>query len=191
MSEGPPVIIGDAPERKESGSYELALDAARLLHQSGVEDPFDAEDPRVLNGLSALEDWYHAQDLHMGGVGTPEKARNIVKAARIFLDAGFAGEAIAQAAMEKIQDEYATAQNEGSKEAMLVLGTALKEMEKEKMRELFDAKLLEAEAYVTQGKPRDAVGVLTLAQFDPRFKRLSEPVRSAFIRRRDEIKAGL
>lgn len=183
----------------EPGSYEHALEAVRALKADGIRNPLDSEDPAVLDRLDALEQWYYARGLNMAGVETVEKAQDLVRAARVFLDGGYTGKRFMKAAIEKLQDEHTAAMREGNAEAAAVIGAALDELEgqlgrsdpKEKMPAILAAKVEEAMAFAEQGKARDAAVVLTLALIDPRFKRLPKAELARIQELRDAYKARM
>lgn len=200
MSERPPETQVAPVEKNEQlpPTYEKALDAVRMLKVAGVENPFDAEDPRVVDGLLPLEEWYQSKNLHMRGVGSAEKASDIIKATLIFIEGGFDGTAQLRAALEKLNDEHADAmREEGSEEAVRLLRGAIEAIEeklgarnpKEKAPAILEAKLEEAAELVAQGKGVQAVGVLTFALFDPRFKRLPKAQLARIEEMRDRYKA--
>ena len=196
MSERIPQPLSES--ERAPATYERALDAVRLLKASGVENPFDDEDERVIQTLAPLEEWYRERNLHMRGVGSVEKAADLIRAARIFIDAGYDAERFYKAAQEKLNDEHADAlREEGNEEAVRLLRNALDAIEavlgtrdpKERVPAIVAAKLTEATRLAEQGKKADAVGILSLALIDPRFKRLSPDILAKVKELRDTIKA--
>ena len=95
------------PVEREPVSYEVALAAARAVREKNVENPFDLEpeDPVVQKALEVIERWESDAGLVSVGVGTVEKAQGLVKAASIWLDAGYVGEHIARGAVDRLTDE--------------------------------------------------------------------------------------
>ncbi|MCC6405244.1 MAG: hypothetical protein IT405_02550 [Candidatus Yanofskybacteria bacterium] len=194
MSEHPPQPSAVSGEQ-EPASYERALDAVRAMRANGVSDPFDDEDERVLRGLELFEQWYHERGLHMRGIATPEKAVDIIRATRVFLDAGYTGKPFVDAALEKLRDEFADAQQEGVVGVADAIGNAIDVLEaalpperKERPADILATKMEEARRAADTGKARDAVGILSLALIDPRFKRLPKAVLATAQALRDELK---
>ena len=118
------------PER-EPVSYEQALAAAQSLRARNVPDPLnlEPEDPETQAVLDIIEDWESAAGLGPPGVGTVEKAQNIVRAAKIWLDAGYAEPDIFEDAMRRLIDEHATALREGNEEVTGILADAIADLE--------------------------------------------------------------
>lgn len=197
MSESIPQNLEPRLER-EPISYERVLEAARGLKAEGIRDYHSESIPHAVYVQDLLDDWKSDADLIEVGIETADKARNIVRCARIWIDAGFSGLKPSRDAMEYLSDEYAMALNRGdSVEVLGILKSALESLERslgqknpsEKMPAKLAAKMREAEEFVGAGRITDAVGVLTLALFDPRFKRISPQILEGVRHVRDSYKA--
>lgn len=184
--EGPPA----PPEKKEQkpGSYEHALELFQQLREEGVKNPLNPDNPKVQEALDALDEYERQTGIGdmTSGIATIERAREMVRAARIFLDAGFDGKQVTKDAKERMDDLYAYAQRESNPEITAYVSEELEKLEpKSQVERAVEAKLKEAAA---ASKPSDAVGVLTCVLFDPRFKRAGDELRARLTRARDEYK---
>lgn len=182
--EGPPV----PPEKKEKepGSYEHALELFKQLKEEGLKNPLDLENPKVQEAQDALEEWERKAGLLDAGVNGLERAKELVRAARIFLDAGFTGKATRADAKECLDNLYAFALREDDPEVVAYIGGEVEKLEpKSKLDQIIGEKLAEAAATT----PVNAVGILTCALFDSRFKRMSVEQRQTIERARDSYKA--
>ncbi len=182
--EGPPV----PPEKREQepDSYERALELFRQLKEEGLKNPLNLENPKVQKAQDALEEWERNAGLLDVGIGGMERAKELVRAARIFLDAGFVGKATRADAKERLDDLYAFALRENDFEVIAYIGDEVEKLEpKSKLDQMIGEKLAEAAA----ATPVNAVGILTCMLFDPRFKRMSAEQRQAIEQARDSYKA--
>ena len=170
--EGPPA----PPEKKEHapGSYEFALELFKHLKQEGLKNPFDLDDLKVQGAQDALDEWERATGLNMGGVGDIDRARQLVRSARILLDAGFTGKAVQADALERLNDLLVFARREGNQAVTEYLEAEVERFEpKSGFEKLLSAKLAEATAM----EPTDAIGTLTGFLFSPQAKRMSPEQR--------------
>jgi len=175
------------PEQKEQGpgSYEYALERFRRLKDRGRKEPFDSEDPEALDAIAALDAWEAKSGAAMQTIGGMEGAKLKVKAIRVPLEAGFTGKAVKADIKERLDDLYAQALNEKDPEVIAYVASELEQFEpKSAAEKAVEAKLAEA----ASAKPVDAVGILTLALFDPRFKRMGAALRQRLEQVRDEYK---
>ena len=128
-------------------------------------------------------------------VGSVEKANDIVRCARLWIDAGYTAPKFRRAAIETLGDEHAVALAEGSEDVTKVLADALTAIEsglsdkKEMVPAIASEKISEALRLAQEGRAKDAIGILTLAIFDPRIKRLPKSIRDQIVQLRDKIKA--
>jgi hypothetical protein len=186
------------PER-EPVSYKRVLEAAKALNAAGV-DPLVGEEQRSnrLQEAWDLKDRWEAENqLGMRGIGTPEKAANIVRAANIWIDAGYSQSKVLRDAMEHLADEHADALRESNEETIKILREAMEAVEnklaaknpKEKASAKLQAYLDEAQRYAAAGKNMEAVQTLTSALFHPELKRvLTEEKKKEIRDLREEIK---
>ncbi|MCC6934564.1 MAG: hypothetical protein IT406_02675 [Candidatus Yanofskybacteria bacterium] len=173
---------------KEPGSYEYVLGLFQQLHSEGTKNPLDVDDPKVQEAQDALDEWERREGLVEGGVGTFERARLLVRSARMFLEAGFTGKEMRADCRERLDDLFADAQREGNAEVIAFLAGELESLEpKSRVERMIDAKLAEAVA----ARPIDAVGILSLALIDPRFKRMSVELRTRIEQAREAYKANI
>lgn len=182
--EGPPI----PPEKKEQGpsGYERALELFTQLKEEGLKNPLDLESPKVKEAQDALEEWERQSGLLDVGIGGIERAKLLVRAARIFLDAGFTGKATRADAKERLDDLYAFALREDDSEVIAYIGSEVEKLEpKSKLDQMIGEKLAEAAATT----PMNAVGILACLLFDPRFKRMTVEQRQTIEQARDSYKA--
>lgn len=177
-----------SPEKKEEepGSYEHVLKLFKTLREEGLRNPLDAEHPKVREVQDALDEWERSAGLVDAGIGDMERAKKLVLAARILLDAGFAGKSVQADAKERLHDLYAVALRENDAEVIAYIGGEVEKLEpRNKLDRMIEGKLAEA-AVATR---TDAVGILTCALFDPRFKRMTAEQRRTIEQARDGYKA--
>ena len=207
-SEAEHPTLPPAKQEHEPTLYEKALEAARAVHGAGIKevigpdegDEGDEEaDPRVKEANAAIALWESERGLGMRGVGTMEKAVDLVKAATIWIDAGYADPQFLRDALERLNNEYADALREGNEEITQFLKTAIEGIEarpasqnpKEKLSAKVEARLEEARQLEADGRGLKAVFELTLALMDPDFKRMTADQRNQIRSSRDDIKARL
>ncbi|MEK7638038.1 MAG: hypothetical protein AAB375_01250 [Patescibacteria group bacterium] len=183
--EGPPI----PPEKKETelGSYENALELFKKLKEEGINNPLDLENPKVQEAQDALNEYeQQAGIVNMtSGIGSIERAQELVRAARIILDAGFSGKATRADAKGGLDDLYAFALRENDPEVIAYISGEIERLEpKSKLDQMIGSKLAEAAA----AAPTSAVGILTCLLFDPRFKRMSSEQRRAVELARDSYR---
>ncbi len=203
MSEKPPGSSQQPPEpspERKPISYEQALEAAKTLRAAGEKRPLSGEyeNPRIQAAWDTVDQWEAENGLRERGVGTVERAENIVRAAMMWVDAGYAELDILSNALERLNDEHADALREGNEEVIKILRDAIDGIEhklaasnpKEKTSIKIEAKYDEAKELIAQGKLLSAIGTLHGALIDPRFKgRINDEQRDRFTRLRDETRA--
>ena len=193
-SEGPQQP-GEQAERQPV-TFEGILGEARRMKESKVKgDPLDPESPQFEALQRTIDAWRVEHGLHLAGVGSVEKANDIVRCARLWIDAGYTAPKFRRAAIETLGDEHAVALAEGSEDVTKVLADALTAIEsglsdkKEMVPAIASEKISEALRLAQEGRAKDAIGILTLAIFDPRIKRLPKSIRDQIVQLRDKIKA--
>lgn len=190
------------PER-EPVSYEKLLEAAKALNAAKV-DPLVGEEQRSrrLQEVWDLKDSWEAEN-HMSLrpgthiAGTPERAADMVRAANIWIDAGYSTPKFLKDAMERLADEHADALREGNEEVIKILADAMGTIEgklaaknpKEKASAKLQKYLDEAQEHAEAGRNMEAVQTLTSALFHPELKRvLTEEKKKEIRDLREEIK---
>ena len=192
------------PDQKPIIAYEQALSAAKVLFAAGIEDPISGEyeDPRIQAAWDNIQNWEFQRGLHMRGVGTSEKARNIVLAATIWLVAGYRSPHVLEDALERLTDELKDARREGNEEVVEILSSARDDVRRkiaadnpkqntpERMaKKLFMNKIEEARREVIDRKPWGAIGVLHGMLNDPRLEGvMTEDRRRQIIIQREDIR---
>ncbi len=192
------------PEQEPTLTYEQALSGAKILYEAGVENPISGEheDPRIQAAWDDIQKWERQRGLHMRGVGTPEKARDIVLAATIWLSAGYRDARILEDALDRLTDELKDARREGNKEVIGILSRAQRDVRRrmsadnpkhntpERMAEqLFRDKIEEARREVLDEKPWGAIGVLHGMLTDPRLEEvMTEARRQQIVAQREDIR---
>jgi hypothetical protein len=167
------------PER-EPASYEKALEAAKFLRACDVdlsEDLARHEDPAVRAAHDAIDDWMFSSGVRVAGIGTVKKARDIVLAASLYLEAGYPSSQCVLDAEDLLKVALAEASQEGNQEIIQILAAAAGDIEQRfvspgererKMTELqqrFEA----GQQLAAKGKCIDALGVLSGILTDPFF----------------------
>lgn len=141
------------PSEREPVSYEQAKAAAKALFDAKVKNPTTGEykDPQVQAAWDKVNDWRRESNLHIRGVGTVEKARNIVRSANIWLEAGYKAPVAVRATLEILNDEYADALRGGDQEIIDIIGDAIgrteqKLLPQEKAKVKLEKELAKAES---------------------------------------------
>ncbi len=201
MSEVPPTTPPPVVPRleREPVTYERVLETMRALKSAGIKKPLGSEDPRAIEANDLLEEWRLSRGLHMRGIGSVEKASDIIRGALVWIEAGYNSTQDLKNAIEALSDEHADALREGNEGITNMFKSALDALDKQIGQHLFTEKLPaqivkkleEAQEAALKGRTVDAVGILTMALFDPRFKRLPPDVLTQIRELRDSYKAAM
>jgi len=182
-------ISGFKPE-DEPVSYEQALEAARVLYDAKALNPYEGEyeDPVLQAAWDRVQKWEVGQGLHIARDYTPEKASNIVRAAKIWLSVGYDKTEFIKGALEYLQEEHTIADREGGDEETLqVIQAAIDELEnrlepQERISATIEKKIVAAREEVESGNKIVAVGklydILTRKDFG---KKISTDLRRELI----------
>jgi hypothetical protein len=113
--------------------------------------------------LDVIDEWEASCGLAMGGIDSAEKAVNTVKAAMLFIDAGYEGPTFLSDALLELNNEYAgLLHEEGNDEIREILGDAIE--------------ALEQRISQTEGKEKDEEGIVR------RFDEAMEMLRTKELR---------
>ncbi len=174
------------PQEKEPVSYEKALDAIKSLRLAGIKNPMDDEDPTVQEAFDIVNKWKSECGL-LGhrNIDDVEKAKNIVKGAMFFIDAGYTNTEFIREAIDFLNGEYnyeiERRKKEGD-EITTTLETAIKILEskleqvnpKEKFLNLIEKDIEEAKIKAKSGERTqiiDAVRQLVSTTLTTKYKR--------------------
>lgn len=199
-----PVMTVEADVTHEAllETYEAILDAAKKLHEQGV-DPFEHDDYSESSNVNLVLVWDSIQnwsvrncreDYDIGGMETSEQARavnsenaaNIVKIATIWIDAGYTTPAVIQEASDYLLAEEKIAEPAGD-EVVKVFSDAIEKLnmltaEKEPKKTiplLIEAAIAEANEYVAQNKLIDAIPVLTAILIGAKYQKFLNSQKNA------------
>ena len=112
-AEPSPPPVGSIPDESSPIIYEAALDTARKLRASGVENPFDF-DPDTMEGPGSkaremIGDWERSQSFDAWTSDNLEQAQSLVQVALFWIEAGFTHPSVFETALERLRNAHVDA----------------------------------------------------------------------------------
>jgi hypothetical protein len=171
-------------QEKEPVSYEQVLQAAHAMKVAGVKDPFTPSESGD-NTWAMLRQYEEEHDITADRIETIERARELVRVARIWLDAGYVNPDFRRRALQIMNTAYETATKESgdmSDTAVYLAGEiynvknntkASRTLEAPNVRELFSGMVQKAKELAAAGNLQEAVDILAKAKQDYRRKTIT------------------